>query len=291
MYSYKESCKIMFTPYIAITLLWIPLTRQIENYYQDPLIVSSLVDFIATAIVFIQSYIYKNTSIYDPYWQIPPFYLLFYWIYRAPIIHNIWIVIVPFVYFTRHNFNYFIFWPGMQYEDFRYPMFKRKFKSDILYWIFSFVGLHEAVTLIIIVGLTPTYFSIFQSTGIQNIALFYFGVIFALSAITFEAIADWQLLPWRSRKTDKFIDEGLWRYSRHPNYFGECMFWWGIFIMALGLNLSNWFTIIGPLTLQGLFLFFSIPAMEKHLLAKRPTYKLQQQRVSAFIPWFRKEKI
>ena len=79
----------------------------------------------------------------------------------------------------------------MQYEDFRYPMFKRKFKSDLLYWVFSFVGLHEAVTLIIILGLTPTYFSIFSPTAIQNTGLFYFGVIFALAAITFESIADW----------------------------------------------------------------------------------------------------
>lgn len=141
--------------------------------------------------------------------------------------------------------------------------------NDLVYWTFSYLGLHVAPTLMIYFGLFPTYFSLNSSSN-YNSGVFYFGVLFALSALAIETIADLQLYPWRFKKTQDYIDYGLWSYSRHPNYFGECMFWWGIFIMALAFGVENWFTIIGAAIMQGLFLFYSIPVMEKHTLAKRP---------------------
>ena len=85
--------------------------------------------------------------------------------------------------------------------------------------------------------------------------------------------ADLQLYPWRYKKTSEIIDFGLWRYSRHPNYFGECVYWWGAFINALAYGTDLWFTIIGPVIIQAVFVTYSIPVMEKHLIAKRPIYK------------------
>lgn len=65
---------------------------------------------------------------------------------------------------------------------------------------------------------------------------------------------------------------GLWRYSRHPNYFGECMYWWGLYIMALSYGTTYLWTAIGAIAIQALFLSFSIPNMEEHLISSRPTY-------------------
>jgi steroid 5-alpha reductase family enzyme len=123
-------------------------------------------------------------------------------------------------------------------------------------------------------GLYPTYYAL-QEENSYNPELFFLGVFVAIAGVTFEAIADMQLQPWRSNKSTDYIDVGLWRYSRHPNYFGECTFWWGTFFQALAFGSHLWFTVVGAVYMQLLFLFYSIPVMEKHLLAKRPSYAEQ----------------
>lgn len=85
-------------------------------------------------------------------------------------------------------------------------------------------------------GLFPTWFALISKEA-YNPFLFYLGVFIALGGLVFESIADHQLQPWRSKTDSKdFIDEGLWKYSRHPNYFGECVFWWGTLINALSFG-------------------------------------------------------
>jgi steroid 5-alpha reductase family enzyme len=83
------------------------------------------------------------------------------------------------------------------------------------------------------------------------------------------------------------IDMGLWRHSRHPNYFGEVLFWWGLWIMQMGINPQKWITVAGPVIMVFLFVFISIPMMEKHVIESKPDYLLYKKRVSMLIPWFR----
>jgi steroid 5-alpha reductase family enzyme len=77
---------------------------------------------------------------------------------------------------------------------------------------------------------------------------------------------------------------GLWSLSRHPNYFGEWLFWVGIFLFGIVSNSQFWWTGIGILSLQILFLFISGPMMDKRILEKRPDYKAHMKKVSAFFP-------
>jgi steroid 5-alpha reductase family enzyme len=83
------------------------------------------------------------------------------------------------------------------------------------------------------------------------------------------------------------IDMGLWRHSRHPNYFGEVLFWWGLWVMQMGINPQKWITVAGPVIMVFLFVFISIPMMEKHIIESKPDYLLYKKRVSMLIPWFR----
>lgn len=151
MYSYKDSLRIMLTPYIIVTVLWIPMTYAIEKYVSEhPLWVSLIADNIATNIVFLYSLYYRNTSIYDPYWHIPPIKIVLYFMYKISnpfSAEKLWVAALPLIYFARHNYNYFTFWPGMQYEDFRYLRFKSWLKNPILYWTFSYTGLHVIPTM------------------------------------------------------------------------------------------------------------------------------------------------
>ena len=86
-----------------------------------------------------------------------------------------------------------------------------------------------------------------------------------------------------------FIDEGIWRYSRHPNYFADIIMWQGIFLSVLAVSTELYWTGIGHLLNFCLFNFYSVPAMEKHLLKRVPEYSIQQRVVSRLIPWFRSE--
>jgi steroid 5-alpha reductase family enzyme len=88
----------------------------------------------------------------------------------------------------------------------------------------------------------------------------------------------------------KCIDEGLWRLSRHPNYFGEVTVWWGLYIMLFGLTYQFDLYILAPLSMTLLFVFISIPMMEKKILKTRPEYKLYQEQVSMLVPFLRKQK-
>jgi steroid 5-alpha reductase family enzyme len=111
------------------------------------------------------------------------------------------------------------------------------------------------------------------------------GLAIWLFGFGFEAVGDWQLLKFirKPGNKGKLMTDGLWRYTRHPNYFGEVTLWWGIWLMTLTLP-GDWLTIIGPLTITFLILKVSgIPMLEKPY-EDRDDFKEYQRRTSAFFP-------
>ena len=111
------------------------------------------------------------------------------------------------------------------------------------------------------------------------------GVALAVTGILVEALADWQLAAFRNDASNrgKVLDRGLWRYSRHPNYFGEFCVWWGFFFMALGTG--AWWSIASPLLMSLLLLRVSgVTLLEKDIGQRRPAYAAYVARTSAFFP-------
>jgi len=103
--------------------------------------------------------------------------------------------------------------------------------------------------------------------------------------MVFECIGDWQLSGFKADPENhgKVMDRGLWRYTRHPNYFGECLIWWGFFLFAL--SAGAWWTIVGPLLLTYLLLKFSgVALMEQTIVERRPAYRAYIARTNAFLP-------
>ena len=103
--------------------------------------------------------------------------------------------------------------------------------------------------------------------------------------MTFESIADWQLAQFKANPDNqgKVMDRGLWRYTRHPNYFGECLIWWGFYLFAV--QTGGWWTAAGPLLLNYLLLKFSgVPLVEHTIVERRPAYREYMARTNAFIP-------
>ncbi len=111
------------------------------------------------------------------------------------------------------------------------------------------------------------------------------GIVLCAFGIVFEAVADWQLARFQRDASlrGQVMDRGLWRYSRHPNYFGECCAWWGFFLLALGAG-APW-TVLSPLLMTVLLLRVSgVTLLEKDIAERRPGYRDYVRRTSAFIP-------
>jgi steroid 5-alpha reductase family enzyme len=118
------------------------------------------------------------------------------------------------------------------------------------------------------------------------------GTVFDVLAVTlwtagmiFEGIGDWQLSRFRADPLhrNKVMDRGLWRYTRHPNYFGECLIWWGFYFFALPTG--AWWTALGPLLLTYMLMKFSgVPLVEQTIVERRPAYRDYIARTNAFIP-------
>lgn len=113
------------------------------------------------------------------------------------------------------------------------------------------------------------------------------GAAVTLFGIAFEGIADLQLARFLARKDESgksVMDEGLWRYSRHPNYFGNATLWFGIWLIALESG-SAWWTVIGPIVMTFFLLKVSGVALtEKNVKKSRPGYESYIERTSAFVP-------
>jgi steroid 5-alpha reductase family enzyme len=106
-----------------------------------------------------------------------------------------------------------------------------------------------------------------------------------LFAIVFEAVADWQLARFKADPSHRgqVMDRGLWAWSRHPNYFGECLAWWGAWLVAVAAG-AAW-TVVSPLLMTLLLLRVSgVVLLERDLLERRPAYRDYVARTSAFIP-------
>jgi len=119
----------------------------------------------------------------------------------------------------------------------------------------------------------------------------YFGFLLWLFGYIFESVGDAQLSRFIRNPSNKgkLMQTGLWRYTRHPNYFGEVVQWWAIGIMALSVS-GGWMGMIGPLVITFLILKVSgIPMLEAKMLLK-PEFREYKRKTSVFIPWFPRER-
>lgn len=169
-------------------------------------------------------------------------------------------------------------------EDRRYQQFREqwgdRFPIVSLFTVFGLQGfLLWVISLPVQVGQTSALPAGIVWTDVAGILIWTVGFVF-------EALGDYQLSRFKANPENqgKVMDRGLWRYTRHPNYFGEALMWWGIFAVTLS-DLSNFWVIIGPITITVLLLKVSgVTMLEKTLKETRPEYRDYMERTSTFIP-------
>jgi steroid 5-alpha reductase family enzyme len=294
--STNKKVKAFFICIISYALAFIIsiITGAIFNFLH-PLMMILFADLAATIVIFIISTILKNTSLYDPYWSVAPlvitlYYLIFPQISGVDSYRYIIVFILVFIWSIRLTYNWLRQWRGLKHEDWRYTMYR--IKKGKKFWLTNLIGLHLMPTLQVYLGSISLYPALSLRTKpiwiIDIVAIF-----ITITAITIETLADQQLNNFiKNRESHKEImTTGLWAYSRHPNYFGEILFWWGLYVFALAADLTYYWAIIGPISITVLFYILSIPIMERRNFERKPDYMIYKEQVSKLIPWFPRKKL
>jgi steroid 5-alpha reductase family enzyme len=261
------------------TLAWAPI--------EDPIWRTFAADAVATIVIFGWSMTYDNSSFYDAYWSVIPPLIVLYWMLlpeSVAVDARAWMIFgVLLVWGARLTWNWARGWTGMDHEDWRYADFRVMFPRT--YWLVSFGGVHFFPTTIVFVGLVAAWPALVTSDAalswIDGLAL-----VVGVGGIAFEWIADAQLHAFsKIRKPGETLRTGLWRYSRHPNYLGEMMIWWSLWLFGLAAD-TAWATyaIAAPIAMTAMFLGFSIPALEKRSLERRANYQDVIDTTSMLIP-------
>lgn len=247
-----------------------------------------IADVVATLVIYLFSMLIKNASLYDPYWSvIPPLMFVFAAIYYGSYGLSVILMVVAIsMWAIRLTYNWATLWTGFQDMDWRYERMKEK--APKVYFLTNLFGIQLFPTLIVFAQLALGLFVI-QGDLKANLGTLMGALMIVIAAII-QFIADTQMKRFKARTQGekKCIEEGLWKYSRHPNYFGELMVWWGLYVIYLFTYTFD-IMIISPIMMTALFLFISIPWMEKKILKTRPEYQNYQSRVSMIIPFFRKK--
>lgn len=256
---------------------------------EAPLAVIGLADLAATIVIFIFSVITRNSSMYDPYWSVAPVPIALYWLlqpgsdgFANP--RHVLIFALVCAWALRLTGNWVLQWRGLEHEDWRYRDIQRQ--TGVWYWPVSFLGIHLMPTILVFLGslaLWPTLSD--HNTGLSWLDIV--AALVTLGAVLIEGTADIQMSRFRRSPdyAERSIPPGLWALSRHPNYFGEVLFWWGLYLFVPLAYPGFWWVIVGPLAILFLFLSTSVPLMERHLRAGHSSYGEYQRRVSVFFPW------
>ncbi len=254
------------------------------------MIINILVILIYFSLFFLVGTFLKNNSIVDIGWGIG--FVLVSWIslfldssiYLGQIIMTILITI-----WGLRLFSHIFFRNVGAGEDFRYVNFRKAWGKWVIPRSYFQIYLLQGLFMFLI--LLPVSFRVSQNN--DSILFVVLGLIIWVVGFLFESIGDYQLKIYKSDPSNKgkLMTTGLWKYTRHPNYFGEATLWWGIFVISLPnpITLSSLIGIIGPITITVLLLFVSgVPMLEKAMI-KRPGYAEYAHQTNKFVPWFPKK--
>lgn len=175
-------------------------------------------------------------------------------------------------------------------EDFRYANFRRNYGERRYPWISFFQVFMLQGILMWLVSLTLAGVFIHSGKtafGLADVP----GIAVWLTGFIFETVGDAQLSRFRREKQNegKILQSGLWRYTRHPNYFGDAAVWWGFALLCIAT--ASYWHVAGSLLMTFLIIRISGVAMlEKSLIKNKPDYGAYAQRTSAFFPWFPKKE-
>lgn len=236
------------------------------------------------------SVLIKNASIVDPFWGFA-YVLVTIWYYLQTDGYEPRKLIVLFlVIIWGMRLSVFLGWRNFgKGEDFRYKQFRKDYGEKRYWWVSFFqVFLLQGILAWLISSplLASQYFVGNQSLGIVD----YVAILFWIVGFMFEAGGDWQMSRFKANPENKgkVLNTGFWRYTRHPNYFGDAAIWWGFGLFAI--SVGSYLAFLSSILMTFLLIRVSgVALLEKSLKDKKPQYKEYMEKTSAFLPWFPKK--
>ena len=239
-----------------------------------------IADVAATVLTFVFSLIFRNASVYDPYWSVQPIVILIaFAVGKTLTVERVLLLVAVCFWGIRLTANWAYTFHGLQHQDWRYTMLKEK--TGIFYPIINFVGIHMVPTLIVYGCTVPAVYAVLHH-GTWNIGSVIFFLL-SVGAAVLQGTADIQMHHFRKNRTGTFIRVGLWKYSRHPNYLGEILMWWGVALAVTCVHPQAWWLCAGAIANTVLFLVVSIP-MADNRQSTKPGFAEYKKQTRILLP-------
>jgi steroid 5-alpha reductase family enzyme len=251
-------------------------------------VVSGFTIFAMMIVLWLVSLLLKNSSIVDIFWG--PGFVLIAWVnyLLSPFISpaKLLMTVLVTIWGLRLAIHIGIRNWGKP-KDFRYAKWREE--NGIRWWWYSFFKVFVLQGVIMWIVSTPII-SMIVTDGIPPLPpLALLGGLVWAYGFFFEAVGDWQLTRFIANPANKgkLMTSGVWKYTRHPNYFGDAAQWWGFYLIALASG--GWWTIFSPLLMTFLLVRVSGVAMLEKTMNAKPGYEEYMKRTNAFFPWFPKK--
>lgn len=251
----------------------------------DAWLIALLVVLVMGFITWLYSLVRKDVSIVDSLWSLMFLTSAIVYVLFAETINERTLFIFALIALWALRLSIFLTVRNWgQQEDRRYQAIRANNEPFWIKSLYIVFGLQAVLAWFISVSLLVALDSASEFSLLDAVA-----TILWLIGFLFEAIADWQLYRFQRNpgNAGKVLDTGLWRYSRHPNYFGESLIWWAYFLFAI--NSGVWWIVISPVLMTVLLLKVSgVALMEKDISERRARYRDYIRSTNAFIPWLPK---
>ncbi|TXG35781.1 DUF1295 domain-containing protein [Seonamhaeicola maritimus] len=253
------------------------------------LLQASLIILALVTLLWIWSVFIKNVSIVDIFWGFGFVIVNTFYVFMSGEINDRKLLTLALVGIWGLRLSIYLAYRNIgKGEDFRYQEFRKKYGPKRYWWFSYFQTFLLQGALIMIVSLPLLGINTSDSTGTLYV-FDYLGLLVWLIGFTFEAGGDYQLARFKrnTKNNGKVLNTGFWKYTRHPNYFGDSAVWWsfGLFSIAAG---SYW-QIVGSIIMTLLIIKISgVSLLEKSLNETKPKYKDYVQKTNSFFPWLPK---
>lgn len=250
-----------------------------------------LLIWVLVTLLWIWSVFIKNVSIVDLFWGCGFVIVNTFYVFMSGDLNTRKILILVLVAIWGLRLSIYLAFRNIgKKEDFRYREFRRKYGAERYWWFSYFQTFLLQGILMMIVSLPLLGVSMSEDSGSLNL-FDYIAIFIWLIGFTFEAGGDFQLARFKrdSKNKGKVLNTGFWKYTRHPNYFGDSAVWWayGLFCIAAG----NYWQVIGSILMTLLIIKVSgVALLEKDLNKSKAKYHEYIETTSSFFPWFPKNK-
>jgi len=245
---------------------------------------------VLVTLLWVLSVIVKNVSIVDLFWGFGFVVVNAFYAFMSSEMTTRKILVLVLVSVWGLRLSIYLAWRNLgKGEDFRYREFRRKYGPERYWWVSYFQTFLLQGVLMMIVSLP--LLAVNAGTGTNPIGIIDFiGVLVWVTGFTFEAGGDLQLARFKGnpKNKGKVLNTGFWKYTRHPNYFGDSAAWWAYALFSLAAG--GYWQIIGSVIMTLLIIRISgVALLEKTLVDTKPEYRDYIRKTSAFMPWFPKK--